>query len=414
MRTVITLFVFLIVGLVGSRGFVARATRRFPLSGLLVSGMEFLLLGILFGPSGLAFITPDVLLDLEPVIYLSLGWIGLLVGIELSWRHVRTIARPTVTLLVIDTLSTLAVVLVSSMVALSLLFDHIALGERITSSVILGITAAISSPTMIALMSNRLPARGPFTNTVKVASSLSPVFPLMVFGLLFTLMSRGVDSISGIAVGVMLWVFVNVVGVVLGLVMVLFTRERCSADEMLLLVIGTVLLIGGMCYFLGLSSLYMSVIMGFIVGNLSRKRDLIFNELHVMEKTIFFAFLVLVGAMLDFTGGHFVYLATGYVGVRLVAKRLASGRALMNRFPEFRPLGTRAGMVFSAQGGMAMAIAMDYALASDSVLAPIVLSTVAVGVVINDVFGLLLTKRTLEASGEVILRRNTRPTGGAE
>jgi len=54
----------------------------------MISGAEFLFLGALVGPAGLAILDESTLTSLEPFLILALSWVGLLFGIQLRWRHV--------------------------------------------------------------------------------------------------------------------------------------------------------------------------------------------------------------------------------------------------------------------------------------------------------------------------------------
>lgn len=398
MRTIITLVVFLVIGFVGSRGYVRRATHRLPLSGLLASGTEFFILGILAGPHGFNLITFAVIRDLEPIIALTLGWIGLLFGIEMSWDHIRRISRDVFRFLLIDAAASLTIFSLLMFFIINAIWPgHIA--ESAMGALIFGITASVSSPMIIALVSHRLPARGPLTNTMKIAGALSALFPLLAFGILFTLINPGI-SLQGVGSGLLWWVFVNVVGIVLGFVMVLFTHERTSDDEMLLLITGTVFLIGGLCYFLQLSSLYTAMIMGLVVGNFARRRDQVFRELHVIEKTVFLAFLLIVGALVSLPSLGAIAVILSYVLLRLLLKYVVTGTAAVQRFPELRRHGRRTGLVLSGQGAMAMAIALDFDLASTGFTMFSPLTVVAFAVIINDIVGYAITRRVLIATGE--------------
>jgi hypothetical protein len=402
MRAIVTLFVFLIVGYIGSRRFVSRTMRRYPWNGLLVTGVEFLLLGVILGPRALGLITTDVMVDLEPVIYLTLGSIGLLVGIEATWGQVRKTSSSIVRVLVQDTAIFLLVVTPLAFVVFTHLFPGAPASERFLFASILAVTASVSSPTIIALLSMVLPSRGPFTSTVKIIAALNPFLPLLAFGLLATVIHPRFYGFEVFGAGFLWWVFLNLVALTLGLFMVLFTRERCTDNEMLLLIIGTVLVVGGVCFFLQLPSVYTGMIMGFVVGNLSRKRDQIFRELHLIEKILFVAFLILVGASLEIDTWAVFVVAAGYVLVRILLKYVATGAALEAKFPHLYPLRRRSGLVFTAQGGLALVIAMDCSLASDSELAGFALAVVAVAVVVTDVAAVAVTRRALIGAGEVV------------
>ncbi len=414
MRAIVTLFIFLIVGYLGSRRFVSRAMHRYPWNGLLVTGGEFLLLGAILGPGAAGLISGEVMADLEPVIYLTLGSIGLLVGIEATWGQVKRTSPAIMRVLVQDTFSFLLVVTPLAFLAVGRLFPGMPATERFLGAAVLAVTASINSPTIIALLSRVLPSRGPFTGTAKIIASLNPFLPLFMFGLLVTVIHPRVFGADVIGSGLLWWMFLNLVALTLGFFMVLFTRERCTGNEMVLVIAGTVLIVGGVCYFLQLSSLYTGMIMGFVVGNFSRKRDQIFRELHHIEKILFVAFLILVGATLRIDTPWIAVVAAGYVVLRVLLKTFAAGGAFEAGFPHLYPR-RGSGLVFIAQGGIALAIATDYGLATESNLAHFVLAVVAIAVVINDVTAVFVTRRILHNAGEVVepAKRRRRGTGDA-
>jgi Kef-type K+ transport system membrane component KefB len=276
---------------------------------------------------------------------------------------------------------------------------------------VLAVTASVSSPTIIALLSIVIPSRGRLTNTVKIISALSPFLPLVTYGLLFTVIHPRVFGAEMFGAGIVWWLFLNLVALTLGFFMVLFTRERCSDDEMLLLIMGTVLVVGGLCFFLQLSSLYTGLVMGFVVGNLCRKRDQIFRELHRIEKILFVAFLILVGASLRISGLEVFAVVVGYCLLRLFLKIAVTGRAIGRHFPQLHVGARPGGLVLTAQGGIALAIAMDCSLASESEIAGVVLAVVAIAVVINDLSAVSITRRVFTAAGEAVKTAQTRRGG---
>ncbi len=93
-----------------------------------------------------------------------------------------------------------------------------------------------------------------------------------------------------------------------------------------------------------------------------------------------------------------VALAAAYFGLRLVLKYVSTGSFISRITP--KP-GRRGGLVFAAQGGLVLAIALDNELASESELSAVILSIVAVAVVFGDLIAVGLTRRQLKNAGEV-------------
>ncbi len=413
MKTALSLVLFLVIGLIGSRGLVARVRAKLPVTILFLTGIEFFFLGILLGPRVLDLITAEVLDELRPVVYLALGWAGLLFGIQLSWQHIRRLSRGIFELLFLDGVSTATVFFVVFALLFERLFPLAGLGDVVFGAVVMAATGAISSPTIVTVLFHRLPSRGRFTSMVRIATSLSAVLPLLAFGLVFTIMNPGVLPVWGITSGFSWWLFANAFAVVMGLVFVLLTRQKATRDERLLIILGTVMLVGGLCYFLRLSALYTAMIMGIVVGNLSSRRVQIFEQLMGMERMIYVALLVFLGAMVSFGASHLILLLGCYVGLRLLLKALVSSWAIGVSFPAFSAKGPHTGLALSAQGGMALAVALDFAHGNSGILVETVLAVVAFGVMTNEVLGVYLTRRAFVAVGDAKTRKEPEREGGS-
>ena len=64
---------------------------RLRMSFVLVSGAEYVLLGVLLGPHAVGILTPELLDAMAPIASLGLGWIGALLGARLARRQVTRV-----------------------------------------------------------------------------------------------------------------------------------------------------------------------------------------------------------------------------------------------------------------------------------------------------------------------------------
>ena len=75
-------------------------------------------------------------------------------------------------------------------------------------------------------------------------------------------------------------------------------------------------------------------------------------------------------------------------------------------------MGRRSGLALSAQGAVALAIALDYGLGFKGPLVQEIVAVVALSVVINEFVGVVLTQKALRASGDVRPRKPATEAGG--
>lgn len=404
MKTILALALCVVIGFVASQGLLTRTRPRLSIKILFLTGVEYFFLGILLGPRFLNLISHRVLDDLTPLVYLALGWAGLLFGMQLNWRQIRRVPKSTFRILLVDGLVISAVCAIVFFLRLNVLFPDVTKAEILSSAAVLAITAAISSPTIVTALSHMLPSRGRFTSTVKMTTSLSAVIPLFGFGLFFTIVHPGFFVTEGYLSGFLWWVFANAVGVVMGFILVLLTMQRVTRDERMLVIMGTVIFVGGICYFLSLSALYTAMIMGIVAGNFSRRRVRMFEQLLTMEKTLYIVFLIVIGGMVTFST-RLVLLLALYVLMRLALKVTVSSWAISAEFPEFARMKARSGLALSAQGAMALAVALDYGLGTEGRMVETAVAVIAFGTVLNEFIGVYLTRRSFRASGDVTARR---------
>jgi hypothetical protein len=419
MKTPLTLALFLIIGFIGSRGFISKTRDRLPLTGLFITGMEFFLVGMLLGPHVLGIISDEVLHEIKPVIYLALGWAGLLFGLELNRKELGKVSGAIYRFLILDVSLLAPVFFLGGWFLLPRVLPGLAREERVFAAAVAALTAAVDSPAMVAIRAQRLPSRGRFTRTARLTSALGAVFPLLLFGLVYTIGQPAHFGRTGLPAGLLWWLFANAAGVMLGFVTVLFTSERCSDNERTLLIMGTVLLVGGLCYYFTFSALYIAMIMGVVVGNLSKRRQAIFHHLHQFEKTLYVALLIIIGATVVSSGVAVFYLTAAYVCLRLLLRLLGSSALFGWTQPEFRGMGAVGGLVLTAQGAIALAMALEYKMSAGGPFTDPVFTAVVLAVVVNEVLAYGLIGRAFRASGEVVVgsgagrpRRN-QPGGGS-
>jgi Kef-type K+ transport system membrane component KefB len=400
MKTILSLVLLLVIAFAASRVLNLRARSR-TLNVLYLSGIEFFFVGVLLGPEFLDVISANVIKDLTPIVYLALGWAGLLFGSQLSWQHLQRVTARSYRLIILDGAVIILICGAVFLVMLRVAYPETGSAARNSCAATMALAAAISSPTLLIVLSRMLPSRGRFTNICKVTTSLSGVLPLVLLGLISTIAHPRFLATDGLASGALWWVFANGLGIVMGFVFVLLTARKAPREERLLLIMGTVILLGGLCYFLKLSALYTSMIMGVIVGNFSRRRVQIVEQLITVEKTIYVAFLIVIGATVSLSGRGLFAVTAGYVLVRALLRLTVSSWAIGRVFPEVGPLGRFPGLVYTAQGGLAMAVALDYGLGVPDEIVQTVVAVIALGVVVNEMLGAYLTRVALAASGEI-------------
>ena len=110
MKFIITIIFITIIALIGSQ--ITFSRKKIPLGTrhILLTGTEFIFVGLILGPSFLNILDKQTINDLHPLLSISLGWIGFLFGLQFDLSKVRFL--PKNYFLITSTLALITIVVV--------------------------------------------------------------------------------------------------------------------------------------------------------------------------------------------------------------------------------------------------------------------------------------------------------------
>ncbi len=269
----------------------------------------FMLIGLLFGPSGLSLLDQDTLARSRILVDIALGLILYRLGLSLNILLLR------------DCPYLIAVSLVESVLTLIVVTGVLwIVGFSLTVAALVGAIVVSSSPAVLLHVAHELKAAGDVTETTKtlVASNnfisfvaFSSLLPLGQFSagkgwgdILLLPAYRFFGSVMlGCAIGVLIYFLTH------------YTRE--AAQYRLSFVIGGVVLTTGLAAALNLSTLFAPLVLGIVVKNLEQE-DLL-SQIQFGESFELFFIVLFVSAGANLHVGELVTLAP--VVLLLVAAR---------------------------------------------------------------------------------------------
>jgi hypothetical protein len=369
------------------------------------TGTHFLFLGLILGPHVLGLLTQEAVQQLFPLLGLGLGWIGFLFGLQLDRRNL-THFPPAFFLFAIG--QALLVFLIFFGVGELVLISS-GLEGRTPQLLLWGAaaTACISTPAGIALISTNYLVRGRVRDLLLFVASLDALVGIAALQTVYALFPPG-DLGVGLPIGSrLLWVAVaGGLGVICGILFLWLTRPRPGGEEMVLFLLGIAAFASGAALQLQVSPLFVSVVMGGVVANFSADPQRVFKVLQNWEKPIYVVFLMLAGAILNFSTLWIVALAVAYALVRGGAKVLGNV-AMVRVIPlEFTP-PKRLGLGLIPQGGISLAMAISFVLTYGTLelgvrsAADILFAVVVLGVILSELTGPFLTLNILRRAGEI-------------
>jgi hypothetical protein len=400
LKVTIGVALLLIIALIGYRQTFTRL--RLPAGARLIflTGTEFILVGIALGDELIGLLDEPTIRSLTPLFSMGLGALGLIFGIQLDLRQILRFPARYLLLATIQAAFTMLVVFVPFYFLLEELFGNEGPATRL-AAVVLAATAACTAQTSLALIDREFALRGArLMGLLRYISSFDAMVGLVALGLAFCLMHT--RPVIGFEAGIGLqWFFLSLsLGVVMGFLLHLLTQLRCSEEELLIFVVGMVLFSSGVALYFKLSPLFINAIMGLLLANLPGPKDRIFRLLVVLEKPFYIVFLILAGAIWRPGSAWVLPLAALYLGLRFAGKVSGGYLAARAETVDSRPPPTL-GLGLISQGGMAIAMVMNYYQLSSDPITDVVVTTVLIAVIVSELAGPSLAVTLLRQAGEI-------------
>lgn len=401
LKVIIGVALLLIIALIGYRRTFVRL--RLPRGARLIflTGTEFILVGVALGDELIGLLDEQTIRSLTPLFGLGLGAIGLIFGIQLELDKILRFPSRYLLMAVIQAAFTMLVVFSVSYFVLDALFGPDGGQGTLVAALVLAATAACTAQTALALINSEFGLRGArVMELLRYISSVDAVVGLAAFGFAICLLPR--YPLLGFNAGVSLqWFALSLaLGTAMGFLLHLLTRVRCSEGELLIFVVGMVVFSGGIALYFRLSPLFINAIMGFLVANLPGSKNRIFNLLVRLEKPFYVVFLILAGAIWRPESPWALLIAAFYLGLRFLGKVFGGFLAARAAPDDFRPPNAL-GLGLISQGGIAIAMVMNYYQLSPADVTGVVVTTVLIAVILNELASPSLARFVLRKAGEI-------------
>ncbi|MFO8069215.1 MAG: cation:proton antiporter [Alkalibacterium sp.] len=297
--------IMLIVGLVF--GQLATLVKMPNVTGYLIGGL-------LFGPSFLNGLTPEVLEHFELVSEVTLGFIAFTVGLSFKRSYFKRVGFTPIVIAACEAI--LAAVFVTTALLL--------IGVELPFALVLGSIAAATAPAATIMVIKEYKAKGPVTETLLSVVALDDAFALILFGFAATIAQsllevQGEISLFLTALSPFLDIFYSVVvGVVLGFLMKWPLKFFRTSGNRLAILIIFVFSAAGLSLSFGISELLTTMIMGATLTNISPSSSSM-NELSDrITAPIYLMFFVIAGAQLNLA----VVPSVGLIGIVYITVRV--------------------------------------------------------------------------------------------
>lgn len=354
------------------------------------SGLVYIFLGLALGEKGLNVLSSEVLKGLNPLISLGLGWIGFLFGFQLEFKYIRKFPRKYIGLSFVQSLFLIILVSVSLFILLRFIFPSQPVFLLYGMAVALGLFISLNSPSLLNYASPLIPVKGDYYHLARFLVSVSGFWGVGGMALVSSFWHFPFFEDHIIHKGLAFLLASLLFPFVIGYLFHFLTLRKISEKDLLVYLLGLVFFASGVAAYFNLPSLFVCMVLGLTYSNLTRIQEKIYPLLLSTEKPFYIIFLILIGALWDFSFDYKIAILV----VFLLFMRMI-GNALPMRFFErilrfSFPLPSLFGFCLLSSGGMAIAFIiswkMIYQLPLTDVFVSVALITTVAGELLSPWF----------------------------
>ena len=406
----ISLSLALIFGLV-----MSRAAKLFNLPAV----TSYLIGGLLLGPyaigafgiPGIGFNSLEDLNGLAIVTQVALGFIAFLIGHEFRVKDLKVMGRQAIIVGIAQA------VITTLIVDAGIIVLHFAFPELISlsSAIVLGAIAAATAPAATLMVVKQYKAKGPLTKLLLMVVAIDDAVGLIVFALSFgiaTALESGAISLVSVLVEPILEILLSVIlGAVLGWALNAMEIYFHSRSKRLSVAVAFVILTVGVASLefeiagvkCGFSLLLACMILGAVFCNICEASEELMDRTDRWSSPVNILFFVLSGAELDLkiiANPMVLIIGLVYIALRSFGKifgAFISAKAT-NCSKEIQE---HLGITLLPQAGVALGMALQATALNNGA---VVRNVILFSVLVYELVGPNLTKRSLVKAGEIDLR----------
>ena len=351
---------------------------------LIVSGAEYLVLGVLLGPQVTGLFTPAALEAFQPLVVLGIGWMGITTGMPLRLAQLVRIPAVTYRLSLVESVLTLVLVSAGATSAFAYGFQLDRM-SALVPAVALGAIAVASTPAGLDVAFGGRRRSIPVLQQIEVAHGMDGLVGVLAFGVLIAAVHDAAPVLVR-ALTTTEWIVVTLgIGTLGGTLFHLFLGDEESPDRLVIALGGAVILASGAAAYLGLSPALATFVMGVILANSLRRPGPVTEVLRSGERPLYYMLLVMAGVSWRPERNIVWWLVIGhYLILRTLAKLWGTGLVTWLNGAQER-VGLDWGRALIGQGRLTMALALDYSR-RDLPYGEVVFTCAAVSVLFTEFF----------------------------
>lgn len=391
---------------------MSRLTKKLSLPA--VTG--YLVAGLLLGPfcigalnvSGLGFNSLEQVEGLGIISQAAMGFIAFTIGNEFRLSQLKSMGKQAIIIGILQAVVTTAIV------DIALIALHFAFPEVITipAAITLGAIASATAPAATLMVVRQYKADGPLTRLLMLVVAIDDAVGLVLFAVSYGIansMEMGAISITGMVVEPLVEIILSLgLGAILGLILNWVEIFFHSRSRRMAISVGFVMLAVGLSMIkfeiagvhCGFSLLLVCMMLGTVFCNVCDTSEELMDRVEGWTNPLNILFFVISGAELDLnilSNPMVLLIGAIYIIARSFGKYTgAFGSCKLTKCNE--KITKYLGITLFPQAGVALGMSVTAANLSDG---PLIRNVVLFSVLVYELVGPTLTKKSLLAAGEI-------------
>ena len=403
----ISIAVAMLVGLMLTRP--AKLLGLPAVTGYLVAGLLIgpYVLGA-FGIEGLGFTSMEQVESMSILTQTALGFIAFTIGNEFRLSQLKSMGKKAITIGIAQAVGT-TIVVDAILIAVHLMFPNVL---SLPSAIVLGAIASATAPAATLMVVRQYKADGPLTRLLMLVVAIDDAVGLILFSVSFgvaSAISHGSINVIGVVLEPLIEIVLSfALGTIMGYLLNFVERFFHSRSKRMAVSVGFVMLtvglsmikfnIGGIHF--GFSLLLVCMMTGTVFCNICSTSEELMGRIETWTVPLNILFFVISGAELDLK--IIANVATLAVGIVYIFSR-SLGKYFGARFSCQltnceKPITDNLGITLLPQAGVALGMAMTSMTLPGGAL---VRNVILFSVLIYELVGPALTKRSLMRAGEI-------------
>ena len=403
----ISIAVAMLVGLMLTRP--AKLLGLPAVTGYLVAGLLIgpYVLGA-FGIEGLGFTSMEQVESMSILTQTALGFIAFTIGNEFRLSQLKSMGKKAITIGIAQAVGT-TIVVDAILIAVHLMFPNVL---SLPSAIVLGAIASATAPAATLMVVRQYKADGPLTRLLMLVVAIDDAVGLVLFSVSFgvaSAISHGSINVVGVVLEPLIEIVLSfALGTIMGYLLNFVERFFHSRSKRMAVSVGFVMLtvglsmikfnIGGIHF--GFSLLLVCMMTGTVFCNICSTSEELMGRIETWTVPLNILFFVISGAELDLK--IIANAATLAVGIVYIFSR-SLGKYFGARFSCQltnceKPITDNLGITLLPQAGVALGMAMTAMTLPGGAL---VRNVILFSVLIYELVGPALTKRSLMRAGEI-------------